>query len=56
MPYALEEVELYVASRSADGFGVAYRDHIVDSLVSRAVPDLDRAGRDDDLFSIDIGE
>ena len=53
---AVEEVELDVAAGAADGIGVTDRDHIVDRLVSRAVPDLDRAGRDDDLFTVGIGE
>ena len=56
MSDAVEEVELDIASCAADGFGVADRDHIVDRLVCRAVPDLDRAGRNDDLFAVGIGK
>lgn len=54
MSDAVEEVELDVAAGAADGFGVTDRDHIVDRPVSRAVPDLDRAGRDDDLFAVGV--
>ena len=56
MSNALKQVELDIASRAADGFGVAHRDHIVDRLVSRAVPDLDGAGRNDDLFPVRVGK
>ena len=56
MSDALKQVELDIASCAADGFGVAHRDHIVDRLVSRAVPDLDGAGRNDDLFTIRVGK
>ena len=56
MSDALKQVELDIASRAADGFGVAHRDHIINRLVSRAVPDLDGAGRNDDLFAVRIGK
>ena len=56
MSDALKQVELDIASGSADVFGVAHRDHIVDRLVSRAVPDLDGAGRNDDLFTGRVGK
>ena len=56
MSDAFKQVELDIAAGAADGFGVTDRDHIVDRLVSRAVPDLDRAGRNDDLFTVRVGK
>ena len=51
---AVEQVELDVAAGAADGAGVFNGHLVVDRRVSRAVPDLDRAGRNDDFFAVRV--